>query len=125
MKIKLYLKKGFTLNFELKDISSDSLLFGFETFLRKSSTKQLVNLPDKKDASYSNSSVNSFLNNLVKIEISTEFDTRERKFSKNFAFVIDQNDSPELLMEFDPLEAPIEFSIEWYNVNGNFKLCYI
>jgi hypothetical protein len=100
----------------LKEISSDSLLFGFETFLRKSSTKQIVNLPDKKN---SNSSINSFLNNLVKIEISTEFDTRERKFSKNFAFVIDQNDNPELLMEFDPLEAPIEFSIEWYNVNGN------
>jgi len=81
-------------------------------------------LPSKKNLTYTNNSVDSFLNNLVTIEISTEFDSRERKFSKNFASVIDQNDSPELLLEFDPLEIPLEFSIEWYDINGNFKIIF-
>ena len=66
-------------------------------------------------------SVNLFLQNLIQIEISTEFDARERKFSKNYASIIDQKDNPELLMEFDPLDKPLEFSIEWYSENSNFK----
>lgn len=93
------------------------LFLSFETFFRKSSTKNVVDLSDKKNITNTNNEF--FLNNLVTIEISTEFDARERKFSKNFAFVIDQNDNPELLMEFDPLETPLEFTIEWYNRNGN------
>ena len=99
----------------MKESQTNLLLVNYETFFMKSSSKQTISIADTLKTSSVN---NLFLQSLIKIEISTEFDARERKFSKNYASIIDQNDNPELLMEFHPLEDQLDFTIEWYSANG-------
>ena len=113
--------KGYVLKFEVSDTIDHMRLVVGEIFFRKASSKHMVSFPDSKN-DCKNSQVILFKQSLVKIEISTEFDVRERKFLKNYASIIGQTDNPELLMEFDPLDEPIDFLIEWFTPNGK---CFI
>ena len=61
-----------------------------------------------------------FLDHIIKIEISSDYDSRERKF-KNYDTLMNQNNNPSLLLEFDPLDKSVEFYIVWKNPNGKFN----
>ena len=94
-----------------------------EIFFKKASTKDLIILPQKKNVTL-NRKVDVFLQSLIKIQISTDFDARERMFFKNYAHIIGQHDNPELLMEFDSLDESLEFLIQWFSPNSNLNDMY-
>ena len=70
-----------------------------------------------------NTSPNVFLNSLVKLEISTNYDTKEQRFN-NYASLIGQNSNPVLLLQIDPLSQPIQLNIVWINPDGKSNLKY-
>ena len=62
-------------------------------------------------------SPNVFLNSLVKLEISTNYDTKEQRFN-NYAALIGEKSNPILLIQIDPLSQPIHLHIAWINPDG-------
>lgn len=105
---------GYVLNFKTnKD-------FIFETFFKKKSLKNLIKLFRLQETSNPilNEMRDNFLQSLIKIQVSTDFEQKERHFS-NYANIMDIDDNPLVSMEFDPINQPIEFCIKWIDPLGN------
>lgn len=100
--------KGFVLNFQIHD---ENFVSTFEAYFTKTKISEFINLIQPNETSNKNE---NFLKNLVQIKISSDYDSKERKFS-NYANIIDQNSNPTILMEFDPIEPSLEFKINWYD----------
>jgi hypothetical protein len=107
--------EGFVINIRSEDeVLGSNLKFDYEVFMSRKSSKDLIRLHEiiKSDNSNLTSVKDLILNSLIKIQISTDYDQKERKFT-NYASLMNQKSNPTLLMEFDPLEKPIEFFIQW------------
>lgn len=59
-----------------------------------------------------------FLNSLMHLEVSTNYDFKEQKLA-NYAAIIKQDSNPVLLMQIDPLPNDIDLKINWINPNSN------
>ena len=64
---------------------------------------------------------NSFLNSLIHMEISTNYDFKEQKLT-NYAAFIKLNSNPVLLMQIDPLQNDMNLIINWINPHSKLKL---
>lgn len=109
--------KGFVVNLKLDNQLGD--LFEYEIFFSVKNTKELTKIKEIEDKKLSNLMLKRdlILQSLIKMKMSSEFNSRER-FFKNYASIMDLNSNPILLMEFDPIDKPIEFFIVWSDSNG-------
>ncbi len=60
---------------------------------------------------------NLLLKSMIKIEISSDYDAKERRFN-NYAAILDLNSNPSLLILLDPINEPLKFKISWIDSNG-------
>lgn len=112
--------KGFVLTIRMYDESTKSVSALYETYFKMVSNKNLIEIDDTKLIKHNQSlftNRNSILNNLIKLKISSDYDTKDRRFF-NYISLMNQNTNPCLLMEFDPLTTDLEpFYIRWYDPN--------
>jgi hypothetical protein len=112
--------KGFVLTIRMHDDSMNYQLALYEIFFKILSNKNQIEIDDGKLIKQNqtlSSNRNSILNNLNKLKISTDYDTKDRRFF-NYISIMNQNSNPCLLMEFDPLSNELEpFYIRWYSPN--------
>lgn len=106
--------KGYVLNFKTDNN------FEFETFFRLNSLKNLIKIFHLNETKNQNLILmrENFLQSLIKIQVSTDFEQKERQFS-NYANIMDVNSNPIVAMEFDPINVPIEFSLKWIDPLGS------
>ena len=110
--------KGFTVNVAFSD-STSHINVEYEAFIRKRNSNEVI-----KTHEIGNKLLNGLilmreiiLYSLIRFEISTGYDHKEMIFS-NYASIMDQSSNPTLLMEFDPVEQPVEFFILWIDKNS-------
>lgn len=105
--------KGFVLNFKT------NTHFIFETFFKIKSLKSFIKISHLNETGIPsmNKMRENFLQSLIKIQVSTDFEQKERHFS-NYANIMDVDDNPLVSMEFDPINEPIEFCIKWIDPLG-------
>ena len=99
--------------------SSTGLDLAFEVLFRRRTSKELIGTFEIANRLLEDliSTRESILNSLVTMEVSTDYEQKERRFG-NYAWVMDDRSNPTLLMEFDPIDRPIEFHILWVDKNS-------
>ena len=94
--------------------------FLFEAYF--SPTKRMNSIeinPDFKNKSQSSiNKMNLLLNSIAKLEVSSDYDSKERRFN-NYGSLLDINCNPSLLIVIDPIEEDFKFQIVWFDSNGN------
>jgi hypothetical protein len=96
----------------------------YESFYVPTATRSIINVTGTNELASNQSEnlvakANEILKSLVKVKVSTDYDSKERLFN-NYASVIDQNSNPVLLMEFDPFNYSANLNILWLNPSGKF-----
>ncbi len=112
--------RGFIVNVAAHD-SVANVEFAYEAFYRKRTSKELIRTYDIENRLLDEliSMRELFLNSLLRMEISTDYDQKERRFT-NYVSIMNERSNPTLLMEFDPIERPLEFFILWVDKNSKF-----
>ncbi len=110
--------KGFIVNVAAHD-SKTKVEFAYEVLYRKRTSKELIKAHDISNRLLEEltSTRELFLNSLIRMEISTDYDQKERRFS-NYVSIMNEKSNPTVLMEFDPIERPLEFYILWIDKNS-------
>ena len=75
--------KGFVLTIRMYDESTKSVSALYETYFKMVSNKNLIEIDDTKLIKHNQSlftNRNSILNNLIKLKISSDYDTKDRRF---------------------------------------------
>lgn len=110
--------KGYVMRIETSN-RRNNISLEFEAFFVPPPVKENI----IKATSFNSSSLlpefaalrSQLLQALIRLVISTDFDTKERQFVTNYASVMDQAGDPALLIDFDPVDKDIEFWITWTN----------
>lgn len=92
--------------------SMNNASFEYEAYFCQKSSKNSINTNFNVSSDDLVASKANLLQLLIRFAISTEFDTRERQFN-NYAGIMDQKSDPVLILEFDPIEIPMDFVIKW------------
>lgn len=85
--------------------------FGYEVFFTMKRAKYLIDHFNTSDAAMADHKT-FILKSIIRMEVSSDYDVKERRFV-NYASVMDVNSEPALLLEFDPVEQPINLIISW------------
>ena len=65
-----------------------------------------------------NSNISNFLKKITRFEISSDYDSKDNVFN-NYHSTIDQHTNPEILLELDAIDSPLDFKIIWYNESND------
>jgi hypothetical protein len=65
-----------------------------------------------------NANVAAILDKIKRFEISSDYDPKDQVFG-NYHSTIDQHSNPEIFLELDSFDSPVEFKIIWYNGKKN------
>lgn len=112
---------GFVLKLDL--IKYDLI---YEAYFVPTKNKDLIELNSNFNATVSQVLLNKkdlLLKSLVKLEVSSDYDAKERRFN-NYGSILDLNSNPSLLILLDPINESIKFKISWINPNGKIFLIY-
>lgn len=60
---------------------------------------------------------NLLLKSIIKLEISSDYDAKERRFN-NYGSILDLNSNPSVLIWLDPIDEPLRFKIVWIDPDG-------
>lgn len=59
-------------------------------------------------------------NNLISIELSTDYDSKDRQFRSNYPGVMDGADIPIVKLDFDPMNETIDLFFSWFDPESKY-----
>jgi len=89
----------------------------FEAYFTPQNFKKLTQVASTDEL---NAKVSAFLDKIKRFEISSDYDPKDQVFA-NYHSTMDQHSNPEILLELDSIESPLEFKIIWYDGKENIS----